>query len=161
MKHVVAQSLALLIFMIGAATMFAAGPSAKISDLGWMTGHYEGLLGQGSLEENWTEPKGGSIASLVRATGGDGSTSMIELIVVEEEAGSLMLRLQQWKPGLKPRTDEPLVMRLVESAPNKIVFENTGTSGMKRLGYTKSGKDFTISIVTAQGQARDIKLSAK
>jgi len=29
---------------------------------------------------------------------------MIELIVVEEEEGSLLLCLQQWDPGLKPRT---------------------------------------------------------
>ncbi len=158
MTRILTAYLSLVIF--GAASLLAAGPAAKIGDLAWMTGHYEGSLGKGTLEENWAEPKGGSIASLVRATGEGGATSMIELIVVEEEAGSLMLRLQQWNPGLKPRTDEPLVMRLVESAPNKIVFENTGTSGMKRLGYTKSGKSFTISIVTAQGQARDIKLSA-
>ena len=86
---------------------------------------------------------------------------MIELIVVEEEAGSLMLRLQQWDPGLKPRTDAPQVMKLVESIPNKVVFENVGEGGMKRLGYSKTGNKFTISIERPNGTSRDIVLTAK
>ena len=62
------------------APALAQSPSATVSDLAWMTGHYS----SDTLEENWAEPKGGSIASLVRGIG-DGATNMIELIVIEEE----------------------------------------------------------------------------
>ncbi len=78
-----------------------------------MTGHYAGATGNGTLEENWAEPDGGSIESLVRGTA-DGMTNMIELIVIEEDGDSLTLRLKQWNPGMPPRAEGFQVMELVE-----------------------------------------------
>ena len=124
----------------------AQGPAAKVSDLAWMTGSYS----NGSLEENWAAPEGGSIASLVRGMGG-GATNMIELIVVEEEGSSLTLRLKQWDPGMKPRAEGFQVMDLIEIGNNKVVFKNTGEGGIQQLGYGLSGDQFTISVTTAQG----------
>ncbi len=161
MNRILFLALPIPLVALSGLAAFAAGPQAKVTDLSWMTGSYEGPIGNATLEENWAAPKGGSIASLVRATSPSGATTMIELIVVEEEAGSLMLRLQQWDPGLKPRTDAPQVMKLVESIPNKVVFENVGEGGMKRLGYSKTGNKFTISIERPNGTSRDIVLTAK
>ena len=136
---------------------FGQGPSAKVSDLAWMTGHYKGDTGNGSLEENWAEPAGGSIASLVRSTGG-GATTMIELIVVEEEGDSLTLRLKQWDSGMEERAEGFQVMELIEIGDKKVVFKNTGDVGLQQLGYSLSGDQFTISVQTAQG-AFDIPLT--
>ena len=140
----------------------AEGPSAKISDLAWMSGHWSGSMGpNGTLEETWIQPTAKSIASLVRSTNAD-ATNMIELIVIEEENGTLMLRVQQWNPGFAPRSPSPQVMKLVESSENKVKFENTGEGGMKTLGYSRPAPDkFVISIETAQGQKFDIPLSGK
>ena len=133
-----------------AAPTFGQAPSAKVSDLAWMTGHYKGNMGGGTLEENWAEPEGGSIASLVRSTGG-GATNMIELIVIEEEGDSLSLRLKQWNPGMEPREEGFQVMELIEIGDKKVVFKNTGQVGMQELGYSLNGDQFTISIKNAQG----------
>jgi hypothetical protein len=145
-----------------AAPGFAAdGAPGKVADLAWMTGHWAGAMPNGGLEENWTEPKAGSIAALVRATTGE-ATSMIELIVIEEESGSLVLRVQQWNPGYVPRTPTPQVMRLAETAPNKVVFTSTGEGALARLAYSRPAPDqFVISIKTAQGAEFDIPLKAK
>jgi hypothetical protein len=141
------------------APALAAGPAAKVTDLAWMTGHWEGNTGNGTLEENWAVPKAGSMASLVRATNGD-ATGMIELIVIEEEEGSLVLRLQQWNPGFAPRSPEPQVMKLKELSERKVLFEATSEGGMKSLGYSRPEDDkFVISVETAQGQF-DIPLMA-
>ena len=78
------------------------GPAATVADLIWLTGRYASETGGGSLEENWRPAASGSIAAVVRSTSG-GSTDMVELIVIEEEGGSLTLRLKQWDPGMKPR----------------------------------------------------------
>lgn len=144
-------------FLIGSAVVFitsasalAAGPAATVSDLAWMTGHYTGATGNGTLEENWAEPVGGSIASLVRSTDGT-ATNMIELIVIEESEGSLMLRLKQWDPGMAPRADGFQVMELIEIGDKRVVFKNTGDDGLQQLGYTLVGDEFTISVQTAQG----------
>ena len=135
-----------MLVLLVCSPALAQGPAAKVSDLAWMTGSYS----NGSLEENWAAPEGGSIASLVRGMGG-GATNMIELIVVEEEGSSLPLRLKQWDPGMKPRAEGFQVMELIEIGNNKVVFKNTGEGGIQQLGYGLSGDQFTISVTTAQG----------
>ena len=153
--------LALVLVLLTAVPGFAAdSPAAMVADLAWMTGHYKGATGNGTIEENWAKPDGGSIASLVRATDGE-KTTMIELIVVEEEEGSLVLRLQQWDPGFAPRSEGPQVMKLIESAENKVVFEDVSGGGLKKLGYSREGDQFTISITTAQGADFAIPLTAQ
>lgn len=156
-------AIALLVLTLAVPTLvLAEHHEAKISDLAWMTGHWEGPAGPGTtLEENWAEPKGKSIASLVRMTTAE-ATSMVELIVIEEEEGTLMLRLQQWNPGFSPRTPGPQTMKLVESSKNKVVFEAVSEGGMARLGYSRpeDGK-FVISIKTSEGAEFDIPLAAK
>lgn len=137
-----------------------SGPAAKISDLAWMTGSYEGSMPNGTLEENWAEAKAGSIAALVRSTDGKDATTMIELITIEETDGSLVLRLQQWNPGWVARSEGPQVMNLVSSEANKVVFEDASGGALKTLGYSLSGETFTISISTAQGSF-DIPLTKK
>lgn len=137
-----------------------SGPEAKVSDLSWMTGSYEGSMPTGTLEENWTEPKAGSIAALVRSTDGKEATTMIELITIEETDGSLVLRLQQWNPGWVARTEGPQVMNLISSEPNKVMFEAAGEGALQKLGYSLAGDTFTISITTAQGSF-DIPLQKK
>src|SRR4029079_14198309 len=155
-------ALAALAVFAGAPLHAADGPAAKIADLAWMSGHWSGSMGpNGTLEENWIQPTAKSIASLVRSTNAV-ATSLIEVIVVEEENGTLMLRVQQFNPGFVPRTPSPQVMKLVESAPNKVKFEATGEGGLKTLGYSKPAPDkFVISIETAQGQKFDIPLAGK
>ena len=145
-----------LVLVVSTPT-FAQRPAATIADLAWMTGHYEGDTGNGTLEENWAAPVGGSIASLVRSTAG-GATNMIELIVVEEEGDSLTLRLKQWDPGMKPRADGFQVLEPIEIGDQKVVFRNAGEGGLQRLGYSLVGDRFTISVETAQG-AFDIPLT--
>jgi uncharacterized protein DUF6265 len=147
-------------FAYTAASALAAddAPKAKVADLAWMSGHWSGPMQNGTLEENWIQPTSKSIASLVRSTSGD-ATSMIEVIVIEEENDTLVLRVQQFNPGFKPRTPAPQVMKLVESAPNKVVFAATAEGGLKTLGYSRPAPDqFVISIETPQGAKFDIPL---
>ena len=95
----------------------------------------------------------------MRATGG-GKTSMVELIVIEEEGDTLRLRLQQWDPGMKPRTPDPLVMTLVDMGENTVAFEADAeaTEGIVKLRYTRDGENFTIGVTMAGGQSMDLPL---
>ena len=123
----------------------------SVSALAWMTGTWAGPAGPGELEENWTVPKAGSIQAMVRMTGG-GKTSMVEVIVIEEEEGTLRLRLQQWDPGLKPRTPEPMVFALEELGENTVAFKAISEGAtISTLRYTRDGEKFTISIRFGEG----------
>ena len=133
----------------------------SVGELAWMAGTWAGPAGPGELEENWTTPKAGSIQALVRMTAG-GKTSMVEMIAIEEEEGSLTLRLQQWDPGFKPRTPEPTTLKLAELGANTVVFEAEPGSGaqFKTLRYTRDGDNFTIGIESPEGAKFDILLEA-
>jgi hypothetical protein len=131
-----------------------------IKQLAWMTGSWEGPIGPNTLEENWSRPLDGSISALVRSRG-EGKTSMIELIVIEEENDSIVLRLQQWNPGFTPRTPGPQVMALDSIGENRVAFKSTGEGGLKTLAYSRpSDRVFNIDIETAEGAKFQINLSA-
>lgn len=157
---------------LAAAVLFAAAGTGEeessdtkeaagsVADLAWMTGTWSGPVGGGNvLEENWTVPKAGSIQSLVRMTGANG-TSMVELIVIEEEEGTLRLRLQQWDPGMKPRTPEPSVMTLEEMGENTVAFRAEPDAMFARLRYTRDGDNFTIGITNHNGSQFNLPLKA-
>jgi len=153
---------AILIMMLSMTSTGVLAEKASIKDLSWMTGTWAGPAGPGlTLEENWIIPVDGSIASLVRMTG-NGSTSMVELIVIEEENDSLTLRIQQWDPGFKPRTPGPQVMELVSKGENSVGFKAVSEGGMKTLAYSRPDNDsFNIDIETSKGAKFQIKLKAR
>ena len=104
-------------------------------------------------------PKAGSIQSLVRQTGPNG-TGMVELIVIEEEEGTLRLRLQQWDPGLKPRTPGPSVMTLEEMGENTVAFRGEEGAMFAILRYTRDGDNFTIGITNHTGIQFNLPMKA-
>ena len=143
-----------------AAVLFAAGPAASIDDLAWMTGTYAGALGQNQLEENWIKAEGGSIAAMVRSTGG-GATGMFEMITIEEVEGSLVLHIQQFNPGFVPRTPAPQKMELETIGDHQVQFRAVSEGGMRSLGYTKNGDTFTIHVQSGDRPMSHIELKAR
>ena len=130
----------------------------SVADLAWMSGSWSGPAGPGTLGENWIHPVDGSIASLVRMTGG-GTTSMVELIIIEEEEDTLVLRIKQWNPGFSPRTPNPQKMILADLEENRVSFKAAGEGGMSSLTYTRKEDSFTITVETNEGAKFDIPLS--
>ncbi len=152
----------LLAFLLSVTGAAADDHGPGVEDLAWMTGTWKGAMGQGgSLEESWAVPTNGSMAALVRGFSPDGTTNMIELISIEEEDDSLVLRLKQWNPGMEPRYEGFQVMKLIESGDRMVRFENTGNGGLAKLGYSRPADDkFVISIELPGGQELDINLDA-
>ena len=147
----------------GALTLLAAtacaDPVARVSDLAWMTGSWSGPVGDMTLEENWVRPVGGSIASLVRQAG-NGETRMVELIVVEEEADTLVLRIQQFDPGFAPRTTVPQVLALTHIGDRTVTFESASAGGLKKLTYARPADDrFTVAVELTEGDRFDIEMT--
>ena len=134
----------------------------SVSDLAWMSGAWVGPAGPGvTLEENWITPTSGSIASLVRMTG-DGKTSMVELIVIEEENDTLVLRIQQWDPGFSPRTPSAQTMSLAEMGQNSVSFVSASEGGISTLGYSKAEDgSFNIDVETTDGAVFQLTLKAR
>ena len=144
-----------------ASQSLAAGPAATIDQLSWMTGNWAGQLGPNQLEENWIATEGGSIAAMVRMTG-SGSTSMFEMITIEEMDGSLVLHIQQWDPGFQPRTESAQKMELEEITANSVKFRAVSEGGMATLGYSHpDDNSFIIHVGRPDGNVLDIPLQKR
>ena len=131
---------------------------AKVENLGWLTGSWDGQLGPNVLEENWSLPRSGSIASLVRQTGPDGM-GMVEMVFIEEANGTLELHLQQWDSGFVSRTAGAQKMTMSEMTENSITFLSVGEGGLAELKYSRPAEDaFHIDVKTMTDQAFTIKL---
>ena len=146
------------------ACLFASSGFAQmadeptVEDLAWMTGSWVGPYGEQTLEENWIQPSGGSIACLVRITGG-GQTNMVELILIEEVENSLLFRVRQWLPGFVPRRPEPQIMTLAAIADRRVSFDGTGDSDFKHLTYSRPSADtFQIDVEPREGAPFQIRL---
>ena len=144
------------------AVSAGADEHPTVGDLAWMTGSWAGPVGGGmTLEENWILPIDGSIASLVRMTG-NGATSMVEMIVIEEENDSLVLRLQQWDPGFVPRTPGPHTLTLRELGDNRVSFEAGDEAAFRNLTYSRPEPEtFVIEVDMGGGQEARIELKAR
>lgn len=131
---------------------------AKVENLSWLTGSWDGQLGPNVLEENWSLPRSGSIASLVRQTGPDGM-GMVEIVFIEEANGTLELHLQQWDSGFVSRTPGAQKMTMSEMTENSITFLAVGEGGLAELKYSRPAEDsFHIDVKTVTNQAFTIKL---
>ena len=142
--------------------LFASSLTAGVTvqDLQWMSGTWTGSVGGPvKLQENWTVPEAGSIQSLVRMTAGD-TTTMVELIVVEEIDESLQLHIQQWDKGYVPRAGGAQRMIMESAGENFVKFKDASGGGLKTLQYSRPGNasTFVIDIVTAMGQPMKIEL---
>ncbi|MEK9824390.1 MAG: DUF6265 family protein, partial [Gammaproteobacteria bacterium] len=97
-----------------------------------------------TLEENWIEPKDGAIASMVRMSG-NGSTSMYEVIIIEEKEGSLEMSIQQWGPNFEPRSEQAQKMELTEIGDKRVKFTAITEGTFEYLEYARPTDDtFTI-----------------
>ena len=157
-------SVILLATLLSVAMPGLAEPDSEavsVSALSWMTGSWAGPAGPGvTLEENWAEPIGGSIASLVRMTTAD-ATPMVELIVIEESEGSLVMHLQQWDPGFTPRSDGAQKFQLTKLGERSVSFTGIGEGSLKALTYSSPDpQSFNIDVVTADGTAMTLQLKA-
>ncbi len=143
------------------SSVLLAQPQASIDQLDWMTGNWAGMLGPNQLEENWIATEGSSIAAMVRMTG-NGSTSMFEMITIEEANGSLVLHIQQFDPGFEARTEAPQEMILEEITANSVKFRAVSEGGMSTLGYSHPDADsFIIHVGRPDGSTLDIPLQAR
>ncbi len=74
-------------------------PSASITDVEWLAGHWKGEAFGGVSEEIWSAPGGGVMMGMYRLVR-DGKPVFYELMMLAEENGSLVLRLKHFNSDL-------------------------------------------------------------
>ena len=99
-------------------------PPAKINDVAWIAGHWQGEAFGGVVEERWAPPMGGAMMGSFRLVN-DGKVSFYELEVIYEKDNSLMLSLKHFHADVKgwEEKDVTVDFPLVKIEDNRAYFE--------------------------------------
>jgi hypothetical protein len=77
----------------------APRPAARVTDLGWLVGRWDGEGLGGTFDEVWSAPAGGAMVGYFRLLR-DGKPVFYELLTVLETDGSLEMRLKHVNPDM-------------------------------------------------------------
>ncbi len=134
------------------STAPAARPAARLADISWLSGHWLGEGLGGRSEEWWSasEP-GGALLGTFRQVE-DGRVSFYEILTINEEEGSLTLRLKHFNADLSgwEEKDKALVAPLTAIRPGEVAFGG--------IVYRRRGDDaleVSVTIRDAKG-SRDL-----
>ncbi len=116
-----------LLVLLTASLVAAPPPPGDLSALAFLTGSWSGVEDGVAAEEVWIAPAGGSMLAIHRDVSG-GRTVGFEFLRIEAGSDGVTY----WaSPQGKPATP----FRLVESAPNRAVFENPDHVYPRRVLY--------------------------
>jgi hypothetical protein len=99
-------------------------PAARIEDVAWIAGHWQGEAFGGLAEEMWSPPFGRSMMGMYKMVK-DGEVVFYEFLTIVEERDSLVLRLKHFDGGLKgwEEKDVSIEFPLVAWTENEVNFD--------------------------------------
>ena len=115
-----------------------AQTTARLNDLSWLSGCWQGRQGTAVIEEIWSKPGGMSMIGLGR-TVKDNRTVSFEFMQFREENGTLLF-LPQPQGGAQVR------FPLKEFTPAKLTFENLTHDFPQRVTYERKSNLLLASI---------------
>jgi hypothetical protein len=127
-----------------------AGPPAAIGQMAWLTGCWVQAKPNGSVEELWMSPGGGTMLGLGR-TVRDGKLREYEFVRIVEADGSLAF-------VAKPSGQDEATFPLKAITPAEAVFENPAHDFPQRVIYRRAGTDAITARVEGQmgGQTKGV-----
>ncbi|HEU0006219.1 MAG TPA: DUF6265 family protein [Terriglobia bacterium] len=120
--------LSLVMFFVGCSCLAAQGQDS-LSDLTWLAGGWQGIMGKAQIEEHWIQPAGGTMLAVSR-TVANGRTVAFEFLRIESRAdGTFYVAQPQGRP--------PVEFKLTQRSENRAVFENPQHDHPKIIRYSK------------------------
>lgn len=116
-----AAALAALVCVLGALPVRAGKAVATLEDFAWLAGSWMQETERATTEEHWTDVRGGTMLGMFRLTVA-GTARMHELILLEQEGDSVVMRLRHFGASMRAWEEEPIVFRLTESAEGVYLF---------------------------------------
>lgn len=132
-----------------------AAPPAKIADLAWMVGAWEGEgIGGAPAVEVYSAPADGKMVGHFRQLKPDGSVMFYELITIEEVDGSLSYNLKHFNADLTGWEEKGEALR----------FPLTATAGQSwnfsGITYTRTESgEMTATVVSKDKNGQEERLS--
>ena len=104
--------------------LLAQAPAAKIEQLSWMQGYWEGQGMGGTVEDSWGPPRAGVMLGSFRFTPASGRPGFYQLFAIEEWEGSLRFVFRHFHPDFVAweEKDKPLRLALTRIGPDEAAF---------------------------------------
>jgi hypothetical protein len=149
-----AALIAFAALMSFASESYAAGPPAKLAELSWLSGSWEGegIEGAPALEA-YATAAGGQMVGHFRQLNKDGSVMFYEIITIVEEGESLAYRLKHFNADLTgwEEKDKVVSFPLTQAGNGRwdfsgLVYERTGAKTMTAtvVVHGDNGKEETL-----------------
>ena len=135
--------LAIVALGISSTPSRAADAVAKLSQLSWLAGHWEGTSKGSQVETHWGGALGDSMLGIFRASQ-DGKAKFYEILVIEQEATGPVLTLKHFGRKLVSWEGEPAPVSypLISVTQSEAVFANPSAGGTgegaRRIVYRKT-----------------------
>jgi hypothetical protein len=99
-------------------------PKAKITDISWLQGYWQGEIWDGHAEEIWSNPLAGSMMASFKFATAE-AVKFYEIITLFEQDESLVLRLKHFSSALQGWEDKDQYMefKLVKLTENIAYFD--------------------------------------
>jgi hypothetical protein len=119
--------------------------------VGWLAGCWERRVERWHFEEQWMEPRGGTMLGMSRTTRGD-TLVEYEQIRIYERGGKLVY-------AAHPSGQMPAEFSSTEVGDSVIIFENKAHDFPQRITYCRTGIDSLIARVegTSKGRHRAVE----
>ncbi|MCG8372404.1 MAG: DUF6265 family protein [Balneolales bacterium] len=131
------------LFILFTLLFNALSHAQTLEDLNWMAGYWTSSEDGTTMEELWTPPSAGLMLALHRDVFANGRTSFEYIRIVQ--TGNKIHFVAQ------PGGGESVAFALVESIPQKVVFENLEHDFPQRIIYSRNENALTARIENEAG----------
>jgi hypothetical protein len=140
-----------------APTTTAASP-AKVADLHFLGGHWEGHVDKARIEQTCSTSDPAVMVCMFQLMDEKG-TRMVEFYTFRNTPEGVEERVRFYSPDLKADPGDGVTMKLTSSSPTTLVFENPTGTYPKRSTLTRTANDefhSHIELIDDQGKASTI-----
>lgn len=140
----------LLLALAGAQASPPAPAPASLAALEWLQGCWSGQSDGRYIDEQWMEPRGGSMLGMSRTVTIGGDMVAYELAVIRSEGSGVVYEA-------RPAGQPAHVFRMTTLSRNVVTFEDPAHDFPQRIGYLRHATGVTAWVEgTANGTSRKI-----
>ena len=132
---------------------------ATIDQVAWISGAWNGTLGDRTIEQHWMAPLGGSMVAMYRSVR-DNKPTLYELLAIETDGPGLVLRIKHFAPGAglvgQEAKEESMNHTLVRIENRKAVFEASTPTGPVRVTFSSPDPAALSIVVERQREGKPV-----
>jgi hypothetical protein len=140
----------LIVVLLAMVASPARSSPAALSNFSFLTGNWVGESDGVFVDEYWSPATGDSMVGMFRIIK-NGKIQLYELLAIELDGVSPVLRLRHYSPRLVGREQEAITFKVAKSNETEAVFVRADLESTKLI-YRKKGNDALEAVLEKAGE---------